>query len=599
MKVRVAIADLAIGMFVVAEVRTLVIDGEMRHFLEPLEANYREATSKRLRLMRRKFEQVAAARGLLMTSSKQIGALGQIGLTEVVVDTDKSDILPPNMPTANAGSTGSTGWISGLPRTETRDGATLPPTEEKAPARGTRRVDIAGTERRRNFGPSNAGWMKLEVVETDEDDEPRLCAFLQVISFGGDARMGPAEVLRALDEEYGICEGLEMAMIRKLGNQAAASPNRVIRGQFLVASSPRREPDEAGQIDYPCLQGLSRQLPFAEVQRKLTESTAAADTVDHTLRVCTVVPGEELALFAASGAEGPPDIFGQRRAPAVAETLLRAGDHVDVQDDRFVSRIFGYLCLADGAISVLPPLWISPDRMEAHYIHLSDPRRAAPTPTRDWLLGLLDEAGVTYGRQEEAIDRLLAAPPEDPVPIQLAMGRLPIAGVDAQVVTHFGGDSEDLAEKHQKSLVEAGSLVAQVTPATEGTPGTDISGTEVRAAAGRQQHLVAGPNVRCEEREGSQLFYAEIEGSARVLGQTLRVQPVVYVRGSVDRPFKVKPGTDVYVRGSVRSAARSRRTARSPSRAPSKAAPSCSRRRMSSSARASSATGRASSPRAT
>ena len=255
MKIRVPTDQLRVGMFLVAEVRTLFLEGEMRHFLEPVEATYREATTKRMRLMQRRFEQVAHARGMLITSSKQLAALEQIGVTEVVVDTDKSDIipdLPPPPREARApraqGEARSpqdrspdTGWVTDLPRADRAPApGGPPPPRKRTPAH--RHVDIPGTERRRNFGPANAGWMKLEVTEVEEDGEPRLCAFLQVISFGGDGSMDEADVMRALEACYGIRAGIDRAMVRRLARQAAQSPNRVIRGEFLVASSPRRVP---------------------------------------------------------------------------------------------------------------------------------------------------------------------------------------------------------------------------------------------------------------------------------------------------------------------------------------------------------------------
>ncbi len=152
--VRVPIDELLVGMFVEAGVKTLYREGEMRHFLEPTDATYLEPTSKRLRLMKKKIELVTTSGGMLLGSRKQIAALKQISISEVVVNTDKSDILPGS---------------------QTASAEPDPPPKGKAETEAPRRpsppqrVDIAGTERRRNFGPSNSGWMKLEVIETDGD----------------------------------------------------------------------------------------------------------------------------------------------------------------------------------------------------------------------------------------------------------------------------------------------------------------------------------------------------------------------------------------------------------------------------------------------
>ena len=57
MKVAIPLNQVSVGMFLDAEVRTLFIEGEMRHFLELTDAKYAAPTTKRLRLRKRKFEQ--------------------------------------------------------------------------------------------------------------------------------------------------------------------------------------------------------------------------------------------------------------------------------------------------------------------------------------------------------------------------------------------------------------------------------------------------------------------------------------------------------------------------------------------------------------
>ena len=81
-------------MFVEANVMSLLKDAEIRHFLDPHSAVYTFATSKRLRLMKRRHEQVATAGGMLIGSSKLVDALRGLGLLEVTINTDKSDVIP-------------------------------------------------------------------------------------------------------------------------------------------------------------------------------------------------------------------------------------------------------------------------------------------------------------------------------------------------------------------------------------------------------------------------------------------------------------------------------------------------------------------------
>jgi len=94
MKKRLSITQLHVGMFIEAEVLSILVDGEVRHFLKPTAAAFVSSTAKRLRLSARKNEQIAHAGGMLMTSEKQIKALQEIGVSEVVINTDKSDVIP-------------------------------------------------------------------------------------------------------------------------------------------------------------------------------------------------------------------------------------------------------------------------------------------------------------------------------------------------------------------------------------------------------------------------------------------------------------------------------------------------------------------------
>ena len=67
-------------------------------------------------------------------------------------------------------------------------------------------------------------------------------ATLQVLSFGGDKSLGEDDVRRCLEEDYGIRTGIESAVLTRLVQQAAASPNRVISGAFPIAEGPAGRP---------------------------------------------------------------------------------------------------------------------------------------------------------------------------------------------------------------------------------------------------------------------------------------------------------------------------------------------------------------------
>jgi hypothetical protein len=75
MKLRIPINELRSGMFLEASVLSVMKDESVRHFLELRGASYSESTSRRMRLMKRRHEQVTAAGGMLVRSDAQVEAL--------------------------------------------------------------------------------------------------------------------------------------------------------------------------------------------------------------------------------------------------------------------------------------------------------------------------------------------------------------------------------------------------------------------------------------------------------------------------------------------------------------------------------------------
>ena len=93
-KLRIPIEELTVGMFVDADVLSILKEAKIRHFLDLRDATYREQTSRRMRLKKKRHEQVAFAGGMLLGSQKELEALLDIGLLELTIDTDKSDVVP-------------------------------------------------------------------------------------------------------------------------------------------------------------------------------------------------------------------------------------------------------------------------------------------------------------------------------------------------------------------------------------------------------------------------------------------------------------------------------------------------------------------------
>ena len=569
MKKRLLLDQLRVGMFVEAQVQSVLADGEIRYYLEVRDTAFAAAGTKRLRLAKRKQEQIARDGGMLVTSQKHIASLREIGVTEVVVDADKSEVIPDHWLASHREPAGKsprtrTGPPAAPPPEEDSEGEELsldmvdfpmpgppapwPPPEEVAAPTGTRRTA---------FGRAYNAWMKVEIKAEGTE------AFLQVLSFGGDRELGEKEMLRALEENYGIRAGIDRGLLGRLAAQAAASPTRVIRGQFPIARRPRPDPAQFGRIEYTFLKDLPEAagLSHARLQQAFA-GESLAQVLAPGLRVRLALPGEELAVFVPAGDQRAiRDIFGNTEPVAGAEMLLRAGPHVRMEGGRYLSEIYGYVCLLDGELSVIPPVWISPDCMEAHYIHFP---RVGPgaAPTWEWLAQLLERREIRCGLREPEIEALLRHPPEGAQAASYLVARGTPPGSQEDRITLEFGAVENLAPlspvqaRHAASKVSAGQLLAQVRPAAEQYPGTDLAGRAALPAAGEEAELKAGRHVRSDYQEGVQCFYAEIDGRASIEEHTLRVRPIVYIDHPVHGDLDLSQADqDAHIKGAVRAGA--------------------------------------------
>ena len=571
MKRRLPIHELRVGMFIDAEVRSLLAEGEIRYYLEVRSALSTSASAKRLRLAGRKQEAVARDGGILLASWRYVVALRQAGVTEVVVDLDKSDVIPdrvvgreaypgarrPSAPPAakvmdpsiaDAGGDDAALDLLDLPGPP----AELPVSRPPSTSRGALR---------QGFGRSGAGWIKVEVAPDGAQ------AFLQVLSFGGDTSLGEQDLLQALEQLYGIRAGIDQELVRNLATQAAAFPTRVLRGQFPIARKVHPDPAQLSGVEYTFLKDLheAAALPYAELRQALAAGSLA-QVLAMDLRVRVVLPGEELAVGGPAGEQrAAQDIFGKAQAAATPEIMLWAGPHVALVDGRYLSEIYGYVCLLEGELSVIPPLWVSPDRMEAHYIYFPQVGPGAAL-TWAWLAEILARQEVRYGLCEAEIEALLQKPPAgtQAAALLVARGTPPRTSDEERIIRHFGATAEsgsprsgvELVQqpRYQLAAASAGQLLAEVRPATEQYSGIDLAGKPLPLPDAAAQGLKAGRNVRSELRDEVQYFYAVSEGYAKVAKGEIWVQPVVYVDQNVGGELDLsQTDQDLYIRGGVQA----------------------------------------------
>ena len=224
------------------------------------------------------------------------------------------------------------------------------------------------------------------------------------------------------------------------------------------------------------------------------------------------------------------DVFGGQVALENTATLsLEAGDNVTLSEDEMqaTADLYGYAGLLFGQPTVVPPVWMSNDHMEARFVYHA-PSSDPPVPSEEELLEILEMKWIEYGvmeKQLELITKRMEQKQALPVSVPIAQGTPEIHGEDAQIKYAFDpfelmkwnqlqsilslktaeeidsslhmlyeDDEEDNSGIRFKA-VRPDDVVAEKIPATSGLAGKDIQGEEVTPDEGNDVPLEFGEGL--------------------------------------------------------------------------------------------------------
>ena len=422
---------------------------------------------------------------------------------------------------------------------------------------------------RKRFGSDNKAWLEVDISDDSRN------VFLHGLFLGGDTSITVDDVVSVLENDFHIVAGINLGVIARVLEQVGRVPDRSFssRGEVLLAQATQAQLAQQGRVVFGFDTSARPEdaFPFASIKAAFGHTTLG-DVLQPGLSAHAVVPNGEIAeLIPHRPAKPGTDIYGRITSPvsgAVPERVtLSAGAYVRVEDNRFYSEIFGYVCYLDEEISVVSPIWVSPDGAEAYYIHLSQ-GGALALPQSDWLTELLKHAGVDYDVSEQKASDL-----QDFISKQgtrtgsflLAQGKPPIPGEDAHLVCLFGqlsaeektlSDGSINIEAHKKAFaVDGGECIAVMVPPQNGKPGVNLKGELLPASDGKICKIKAGKNITVENEGGNpRFYYAKFDGNAHFDGSGIEVYPVLRIGGDVDeKTGHINANQDVEILGSVRA----------------------------------------------
>jgi uncharacterized protein (DUF342 family) len=369
--------------------------------------------------------------------------------------------------------------------------------------------------------------------------------------------VGFEDAMQAL-AEHGVRFGIDEEAVRKIVGEAAGGKGE--RSE-VVAHGVAPGAGADAQVEYRFPVGLKEQK---EAQRFRTLlGTNDPETIKKAQsRVPIVHEGDVLAIRTPA-TEGTPgmSVLGEE-IPGIPgnDVELNVGEYtIDSKDgSKVIAERFGGALLENAEISVLSPIWVAEDVLEAYFL-----LGAGSPPTAEEMQAWIAESGIVYGLDENAVAQVVAGNLSTPVCI--AKGLLPTAGKDAQL--RFSWEQEDGSKagkvradgsidfrEHSNVVnVHQGELLIEKVPAAKGTPGRTVRGDEIRAVDGKDEPLSTGENTRMEQDEaGVTQMYSEIDGRAAFAAGKLSVFSSFEVAEDVDYSTgNIKFIGDVTIKGSV------------------------------------------------
>ena len=209
---------------------------------------------------------------------------------------------------------------------------------------------------------------------------------------------------------------------------------------------------------------------------------------------------------------------------------------------------------------------------------ISPPRKGAAPPTLSDVLDALAGAGVSYGIDQDYIQRMLGQAAYGK-PLLVAAGTEPVPGKPRRVVHHFNTNrgkpylEMDFGRINLKELnfienKQTGDLLAELAEPVAAVNGNTVTGEPISAGSAPEGALLlAGPNTSLSP-DGAKLF-AACDGNVRLAKGAILIEPVISVKnvdfstgnihfegsvvieGSIADGFVVEAGGDIQVGNGV------------------------------------------------
>ena len=267
------------------------------------------------------------------------------------------------------------------------------------------------------------------------------------------------------------------------------------------------------------------------------------------------------------------NIYGEKVKKQNLPIVLKPGNNISFSETMnsvsFHAEKDGYLVIDENMrIHVISPFQYTSDRMKLLFIIMP---LASNEEYKELLnyyakehqtLVLPDLATVDLYSVMERV-KLVEAEQDIVEHLVIAQGVSPIPGQNASI--ELLADTE--REKHEGeisiaeymkmghyTMVSDGELLAKLTPAIEGVPGTDVYGNKILSPETSGKEVEIGDNIRTEEIDDVVHLYAAKDGCLLYNNYRISVSDALHIKGDVGPDTgNISQGSSVIVNGNIMS----------------------------------------------
>lgn len=202
---------------------------------------------------------------------------------------------------------------------------------------------------------------------------------------------------------------------------------------------------------------------------------------------------------------------------------------------------------------------IATNGSEAH-VSIEPPVNGGAEPTFEEVMNKLKANGVIYGINEETVRKIVDEQIYE-TRVTVAVWTPSVEGVNGEIEYRFEKQVKASPTEDEKGFVDykdlglirtvrKGTVIADITPPIEGTPGMDVRGRVLKQRVGKKAAYAIGTNTELTP-DGLQII-ASTDGNINFRNGAFVVDQVVTISGNVDASVgNIKFVGDVIVKGEV------------------------------------------------